>query len=356
MDRQICINECSRVQNLSGIGRHYLNIVQHCSRSCAGCLAAAPIAEEGYAEIGTISRVSKWMLKMNYGNSCLKIDISGGDPMLHPELEKICEILRGDHPAARIFVRCNGLNIDKMTNERWEAFKKYEIAVDVRSYNLKNLSYWRAEGELKGVPTDAFEFGVEDPINFNSIQFVQKPRVDGFTRWMWCSEMNRCVGIDCCLQRPRYFRCSLPMAWRHIEAKWPETHADSHLIEGVDFFEIDKDYTLDDITKIYTLPACHHCCRGESPLRYSANTVSKHAKEEWVLENDVPLGAGYPEFIYNTPKWQTMPWSCSEHKAQLGGQCRKPCPNKGKEPFEPEKLMKAKIKQLEAANAELKKM
>lgn len=99
-----------KISTLTSIEIH---VVDHCNLKCANCNHFSPIAEPWYISIENFTEQMQ-LLKQN----CpwlTKLQILGGEPCLHPQIEQLCQIARDILPnEVEIIVLTNGTVISKI--------------------------------------------------------------------------------------------------------------------------------------------------------------------------------------------------------------------------------------------------
>lgn len=108
-----------------------VGIVEYCNLNCKGCSHFSPLAKrssmvtvEGYEK--DIKRLSE-LIPVIY-----KIRLLGGEPLLHPDLNRIVEITRKYYPYSDICIVTNGLLLTSVKN--LELWSDYNIKIDISLY------------------------------------------------------------------------------------------------------------------------------------------------------------------------------------------------------------------------------
>ena len=80
------------VNNKLNLQYFLYEIVHHCNLNCRGCDQCAPIADEEYVDL---KQFENDLIKIkNHFHKIYSFAIMGGEPLLHPELNKILKIAR----------------------------------------------------------------------------------------------------------------------------------------------------------------------------------------------------------------------------------------------------------------------
>jgi organic radical activating enzyme len=108
-----------------------IHLVDHCNLNCKACDHLSPIADQWFASPEVYFKDLKQLKKLFSGID--KLSLLGGEPLLHPEVERFLVIARTIFPKSNILLMTNGILLDKMPDSFWTTCKKTstEIALDV---------------------------------------------------------------------------------------------------------------------------------------------------------------------------------------------------------------------------------
>ncbi|MDR1612705.1 MAG: radical SAM protein [Planctomycetota bacterium] len=125
------------------------HLVDHCNLPCAGCSHFSPIAPEHYADPDLFARV---MLELARKVELKRVRLLGGEPLLHPEVNKFMIAARRAYPEARIGIVTNGLLLKAMKDDFWETAAAHDIVFDISRYpvNADKLDAYVRLVEEKG--------------------------------------------------------------------------------------------------------------------------------------------------------------------------------------------------------------
>jgi hypothetical protein len=86
-----------------------VHLTDHCNLNCAGCNHFSPLCREGrFADLGVFARDMGRMSALFADRSPI-VHLLGGEPMLHPDVEKFLPIARAAFPKSVIQIVTNGL-------------------------------------------------------------------------------------------------------------------------------------------------------------------------------------------------------------------------------------------------------
>ena len=106
-------------------------------------------------------------LTYKFGSHLSTLKLLGGEPLLHPEIEKVLEVARetcGD--MVKILLLTNGILLPRMGTIFWDICRKNKIFIGVSQYPI-NVKY------------DI----LEDLVKQNSVEFVTFAYRDDFWKW-----------------------------------------------------------------------------------------------------------------------------------------------------------------------------
>jgi hypothetical protein len=127
------------------------HIVDRCNMNCRGCSHFSPIADQWFADPVKYLRDMK-RLKTLFSNIRV-IRIMGGEPLLHPRIERFLIDTKTVFPNADVRVVSNGLILDSMPETFWETCRANSISIDLTIYPpAKNkLKFLLELGKTRGV-------------------------------------------------------------------------------------------------------------------------------------------------------------------------------------------------------------
>jgi organic radical activating enzyme len=127
--------------------RFEINVTDHCNLNCVGCEHFSPLAKEKYIDIETYERDCAQLGKLlNWEME--NIHLMGGEPLLHPQLNKIVEITRKYFVKGVIEIVTNGILLMNQNESFWEVCRENNVVVSVTQYPIK-LKYNELEKKAK---------------------------------------------------------------------------------------------------------------------------------------------------------------------------------------------------------------
>jgi hypothetical protein len=99
-----------------------VHVVDHCNLNCKGCDHLSPIADKWFADPNGYSCDLQQLKKLFSGIHT--ICLLGGEPLLHPKIERFLFSTRSCFPNTNIQLMTNGILLDSMPDSFWSACKE----------------------------------------------------------------------------------------------------------------------------------------------------------------------------------------------------------------------------------------
>ncbi|MDR1029624.1 MAG: radical SAM protein, partial [Treponema sp.] len=109
--------------------------VQHCNLNCKCCTAFSPIAEERFLNMESYKTDMARLAELS-GGRLSSFYITGGEPLLHPQITDIFSVARRYFPETEIYFMTNGLLLLKMPETFWENLRQNNITINVSRYPI----------------------------------------------------------------------------------------------------------------------------------------------------------------------------------------------------------------------------
>ncbi len=112
-----------------------IHLAQHCNLKCKFCSHFSSIAQE---EFYNVLKYQKDLERLSQLTSAKikNIQLLGGEPLLHPEINKILEITRNFFPDTEIQVVTNGILLETINESFYKILNKNKIALFVSVYPI----------------------------------------------------------------------------------------------------------------------------------------------------------------------------------------------------------------------------
>ncbi|NTU70933.1 MAG: radical SAM protein [Coriobacteriia bacterium] len=106
-------------------------IVDHCTLDCAACPSFANLCEPSLADIDQFESDLR-LLSAAFSN-VRRVQIVGGEPMLHPKVLEFLARARAIFPRSRIYLRTNGTLLMQQDEPFWDALRASKVTLLVGS-------------------------------------------------------------------------------------------------------------------------------------------------------------------------------------------------------------------------------
>lgn len=252
-----------------------IQTTSHCNLNCKHCIAFSPVAEPAYYEyialqsdLGKIAEV--------VGDKMDILMLSGGEPLLHPDLPDIMRCCRKCFPNSKIGIVTNGTLLAKQGAEFWNACHENNIFLSV--------SHYPVELDLDAIETLASEYSVIinwAPFSGNKIITMYKlpidldGRQDGLESFKSCRRANKCT----VLWNGKLAPCNAVACYESFNKYFKQ----SLMISESDFLNVAKIKSADEIFEFLcrAVPFCRYCDLKNAKFGIPWG-VSKRTIDEWV--------------------------------------------------------------------------
>lgn len=246
-----------------------IHVTDHCNLNCKGCSHYSPILEERLIDIDGLNDDLNSIFKLS--NCFSQIRILGGEPLLHPELHKILELVRKYFKRQEILIVTNGVLLLNMNDFFWNAIRDNNIIISMTVY--PNINYDKINALLRGKEVPFQFYGQRNGKN-NWLSFNLKESGENSL-----SNFYKCGGHQFCwqLRNGKIFSCPI-CAYSEILNKRFGTN---FRIKKNDFIDL-KSCTSKLRLRLFSLlpkPFCRYC---KLPRKLETWQFSKYDKNEWV--------------------------------------------------------------------------
>lgn len=253
-----------------------VHVTDHCNLNCRGCEHYSSISDPVFADLGRTTADLERLAELF--ESIEQIYLLGGEPLLHPEVERFVTETRRIFPRTRLYVMTNGILVSRMPEPFWAALHAGNATLLCDSYPIDlPVDRVNALGQQHGVAIEWMK-----PVS----EFFTIP-VDVTGSCDPAASFARCRGLSNCaiVRDGRLYPCA-HVAYAHILAK-------RFGIEGIDATERDSisiweggdgDALIGFLTS--PVPWCAHCDFGSFATR--PWSLGQGEPDEW-LRADGPV-------------------------------------------------------------------
>jgi sulfatase maturation enzyme AslB (radical SAM superfamily) len=246
-----------------------INIVNHCNLSCKSCDHLAPLCNEYFYKLEELEGNFMYFSENTNNEDIKKVVLFGGEPLLHPELNKIVEMTRSMLHIRTFQLITNGILLDTISDELLSVFNKNDLGLVISDYHLKDLSQTYTRLDKHNIKYNVLDIDKFAQINLRHSTYQK--RFDDH-----CGRLgNRCV----CLSHGKIYHCGIAANSKALSNRFNE----DFLITKNDFVYmnlVDKE----DLLKFALYPSdfCTYC--SFSDVKEFDYGPSELKKEEWISD------------------------------------------------------------------------
>jgi hypothetical protein len=252
-------------------------VTQHCNLRCNACDHASPLHPKSFLDVKLLARDLDLLSRVMRAE---EFRLVGGEPLQHPELLSIIDLIRTRGIAKRIVVVTNGMLLHKMEQRFWKAVDKVWLSI-YPGVSLP-LSLAAIEGlcrdhDVKFEPRPTNEFRISLVNNrIDDLDLVEAIYRDCKTAHLW-----KCYTVF----NGFFYKCSKSSVMRDRLLRLGIVHEDSPR-DGVD---LRSRWRLKSRLRAYLqsqepLASCQACLGTSGPLiphhQLNANALRAAAEED----------------------------------------------------------------------------
>ena len=105
-----------------------IHIVEHCNLNCISCAHISPVAKECFYDLNEYITEAKCLSSL-FCSEIGELLLMGGEPLLHPDIIEFMRVSREAFIYGNILLVTNGILLDSMKQDFWDACRKYDITI-----------------------------------------------------------------------------------------------------------------------------------------------------------------------------------------------------------------------------------
>ncbi len=253
-----------------------IHLVEHCNLNCRGCYHFSSIAEE---ECLDIEEYKKDILRLSdlFEGNMERILLLGGEPLLHPEIDKFILETRNAFPNGSIQILTNGILLNKMTDDFFEACKDTNTELWVTKYPIK-IDYNEIENYTKNKGVELHYFNKEPVRTLGHQPLSLNGEEDAIDNFETCYRANDCILLD----HGKMYTCLVPAEVKHFN-KFFCQNLKVEEQDYVNIYEVETGQALLD-RLCRPIPFCRYCNRSDiSVFGRIPWQVTKKDINEWTV-------------------------------------------------------------------------
>jgi hypothetical protein len=256
-----------------------VSIAQHCNLNCQCCWHFSPLADEEFASLETFEKDIKRLAELSFGEID-RIQLMGGEPLLHPECIKFAEITRKYFDKTDVVVVTNGILLLQQDEGFFFSCAKNDIKLEATKYPIK--IDWDAIKEKCNKYNIKFEFvyGQQEVKTSGIYPIDLEGKQDPFNSFINCKDSNGCIT----LHEGKLYTCGVAAHMRHFN-KYFNKNIPISPNNSIDIYDAKN---MNEILMFLAkpIPVCKYCNLGKRIYNLKWRT-SKKQIEEWGVQNAV---------------------------------------------------------------------
>jgi hypothetical protein len=111
-----------------------MHLVDHCNLNCRSCSHYSPVSPERFADPEVADR--DFARLAGLFRRVAEVRLMGGEPLLHPDVDRFVVAARRRLPSSKIALVTNGLLLDAQPDSFWELLAAQRVELHVTSYPI----------------------------------------------------------------------------------------------------------------------------------------------------------------------------------------------------------------------------
>lgn len=254
----------------------HFHLTDHCNLNCRGCDNFSPLAPKTYMEVDVFEADCRRIAQlMGVRNRISEIQLLGGEPLLHPQVNEFMRIARKYFPDTPINLVSNGLLLPKLDEDFWECCRHNDVHIVVTKYPI-HFDYYSLVKQVKARGVQFSFYGNTDVVEKTMVcvPLDVEGHQDATDSFLRCARANRCIALDHGL----LYTCSLIPYVKYFNQRFG-TKLEVTSGDYIDIYNIESfDNILDFVCK--PMPFCRYCNlkRTVGNIKFS---ISRREQAEW---------------------------------------------------------------------------
>ena len=253
------------------------HLADHCNLNCQCCDHFSPLAEKKLADFESFKKDIQRLGTLCRGE-CYKINLQGGEPLLHPDAIQFAICARENFPKGMICFQTNGLLLPEQPETFWKACKEYNIEIQVTKYPVAfDYEIVSKKAEACGVQFSYYNDAKIEKTSYLiplDLQGKQSP----LKSYCKCFHAISCI----MLKNGRLYPCTIAPNIEHFNKYFHQ----NLILSDADSIDIYKAKSFEEIAEFLAkpIPFCRYCnvTEREYDLKWEQ---SKRKITEWVKED-----------------------------------------------------------------------
>ena len=127
------------IKGLTNLNFFEVHVTDHCNLNCRSCDHFSPLSNPYFIDLNKLEEDYRLLAPVSH-RFFNQIHLMGGEPLLHPEIEKIMILTRTYFPKTTIWLYTNGIKLLSMQESFWKTCSEYSIQIYISKYPI-NIHY-----------------------------------------------------------------------------------------------------------------------------------------------------------------------------------------------------------------------
>lgn len=254
-----------------------VKITEHCNLKCKMCANYSNIAYEEEYGLKEYKRDFSQLERLDI--TIEKLRLIGGEPLLSHNIIRYIEISRKHQPKAEIHLLTNGLLLDEISDEFFEALKIYDVILQFSNYPDSENQEKKDCGKrvLEEKKVNYFEY---KPDFFEVDYQFEKDKDDTKEVFGKCNYVYDMLNI----YRGWIYKCPRPISLRHYDRMYGTDYSDME--DGINLF--DPATTHETIVEYLNHPikSCKYCSKYKGFALWDKNNIEQ---SQWNNDRNNPF-------------------------------------------------------------------
>lgn len=249
------------------------SLASHCNLNCKGCAHFSPLSQQEFPDFEEAERDFARLAQL-FNGKCKSISLMGGEPLLNPQIEDYCRMVRKYFPIGDVQVVTNGILLMKMPDSFYQTCKEAKITIHVTPYPIK-LDHKAILKRCRryGVPY-YFYWGETSKDEFFRYVVDETGSQDMVQNFIDCANANYCLF----LYKGRMYPCGAGAHFR-IFNQYYQAGMELSDEDSVDIYKVRGGWELlMELAK--PVPMCRYCVISGRKETFTWGH-SKKDKKEW---------------------------------------------------------------------------
>lgn len=273
----------NRLDAVKGIFCLEIHLAEHCNLNCKYCCHFSSIAKPEFYDVKKFEKDIEILAHSMNGIRILYLNLMGGEPLLHPQVDKLMAITRKYFPDTKINLVTNAILLDSMKPKFWKTAHRNNIAICPTIYPI-NINWDSVLAKAKKYNADIMTIIRDKRITKketeNKVKYFDKYVLDLDGK----QSTNRAecrYGKILSYKDGKIYRCYVSAYIRHFNNKFNK-NLEHTKNDYIDLYS--KNYTKKDLGEIFrswdeSYSFCKYC-KAILP-NYKWENSTEHDISEW---------------------------------------------------------------------------